>query len=324
MWDNTQIEELCKSELIAISREVTNSANLFTNYEYVRNHFCNDLYQNIAKVEPDLTDHGENHIKNVLINAYELFQGQNKFYQPLELYVMCMAILIHDIGNLNGRAGHEKTLTKFFNPTSFPQIERSDMKIIIDIAKAHGGGGDTISKLQMTHLLGKPINSQCIAALVRFADELAEGPQRTSRIIIENGLISEGSLPYHQYADCLIQPSILNNAIKLEYHIIIDKYTLEELHALLNITFHRIDKLNHERIYCGHYSEVIQKIKKVIVKIDCFENKDSFDVIEIDSSLVELELSNLNCKKSDSSKISEHIENIMSIISPFCKETDSE
>lgn len=73
MWDNTQIEELCKSELIAISGEVTNSANLFTNYEYVRNHFCTDLYQNIAKVEPNLTDHGEDHIKNVLINAYELF-----------------------------------------------------------------------------------------------------------------------------------------------------------------------------------------------------------------------------------------------------------
>jgi len=324
MWNNTQIEELCKSELIAISGEVTNSANLFTNYEYVRNHFCTDLYQNIAKVEPDLTDHGEDHIKNVLINAYELFQCEDNFYQPLELYVMCMAILIHDIGNLNGRAGHEKTLIKYFNPTEFPQIGRSDMKIIIDIAKAHGGGGDTISKLQMNHLLGKPINSQCIAALVRFSDELAEGPQRTSRTMIEHGLISENSLLYHQYADCLNQPSILNNAIKLEYHIIVNKYTLKELNELLNITFHRIDKLNYERIYCGHYSEVIQRIKKVIVKIDFFENKDSFDVIKIDSDLVELELSNLNCKKNDISKMNEHIEKIMQIVSPFCKESNSE
>lgn len=326
MWPNTKIEKECEAALETLNDTVSHSHQFFENYQIVRTYFCKEIYPNIAKIEPNLSEHGESHIQDVLLNTYSLVEdslvsGQIKYetYSPLELYVLCMSILVHDIGNIHGRSGHEKKLTEIFNPTLFNTIDRSEMKIIIDIAKAHGGKGDTLSKLSIDQLYGNPINSPCIAALVRFADELAEGPQRTSQYMIRKGLINNDSIAYHHYASILKKPAIMQNNIILEYNVVINAYTATELESLLKITYSRIEKLNYERIYCGQYSENIQKLKKVIVKMTFFENVDSFDPIDIDSNLTEFELTNLECHGLNPTNKDENIALLLSRIIPFSK-----
>ncbi|TDA62487.1 hypothetical protein E0765_11800 [Sulfuricurvum sp. IAE1] len=326
MWPITKIEKACETALETLGDAVSHSHKFLTNYQVVKDDFCKEIYPNIGKIEPNLSDHGEIHIQDVLLNAYSLLEDffesddqKYETYSPLELYVLCMAILVHDIGNIHGRAGHERRLTEVFNPTKFPHIDRSEMKVIIDIAKAHGGLGDTLSTLNHDQLYGHQIKSPNIASLVRFADELAEGPQRTSRYMIEKGLIAQDSIVYHQYASILKKPAIIQNNIVLEYDIVVNEYSEVELEALLKITYKRIEKLNFERIYCGQYSEHIQKLRKVIVKMAFYEEKESFDPIDIDTKLTELELSNLECQGFKSSDKDASIHEILTIIKHFCK-----
>lgn len=326
MWSNTIIEKECETALITLDDSISNSNKFFENYLQSRTYFCKEIYPNIARIEPDLTDHGESHIQDVLINvysiledSYELSQEKYNKYTPLELYVLCMAVLIHDIGNLHHREGHEKTLTKIFNPRIFPHIDRAEMKIITDIAKAHGGKGDTIAKLSTDQLYGKRINSQCIAAVVRFADELAEGPQRTSQYMIDNGMISEDSIVYHHYASILKKPAICQNNIILEYNVFVDEYSEVELISLLQITFKRIDKLNYERIYCGCYSEHIQKLQKVVVQMNFYENQESFDPIQMETNQTKYELTNLDCKETNPDDIQKYVQEIISVIKLYSR-----
>ena len=46
---------------------------------------------------------------------------------------------IHDIGNLDGREGHEKKLRLYFNRTNFKSIDVDHIKLISLIASKHGG-----------------------------------------------------------------------------------------------------------------------------------------------------------------------------------------
>ncbi len=330
MWPATKIEKQCETALETLKDSILDSHQFFENYQIIRTYYCKEIYPNIGRIEPNLSDHGENHIQDVLLNSHTLLvdsfsEGQIKdeIYSPLELYVLCTAILIHDIGNIHGRKGHEKRLTQVFNQTLFPAIHRSEMKIIIDIAKAHGGDGDTLAKLNLEQLYGHPINSPSIAALVRFADELAEGPQRTSQYMIKNGMIAEDSLVYHQYASILKKPAILQNSILLEYNIVVNDFLFIELEPLLQLTYMRIEKLNFERIYCGQYNENVQKLKKVVVKMSFFEEKESFDPIEIDSTLTEFELTNLECKGFKPADKATYIKEILAMISPYSKKAEN-
>ena len=68
-----------------------------------------------------------------------------------------------------------------------------EKKAILDIAKAHGGkvngDKDTISKLHDKGLiLGNDIRYQKIAAILRFADELADDSQRAARYLDKDDL----------------------------------------------------------------------------------------------------------------------------------------
>ena len=70
---------------------------------------------------------------------------------------------------------------------------------------------------------GQLVRLRELAAVLRFADELAEGPQRTSEFMQEEGLYDSESQQFHDYANItniLIERQ--NSRIVITYEIDID------------------------------------------------------------------------------------------------------
>ncbi len=326
MWKETKIEKLLKKELSNLDSSVLNHDKFYRQYEQVRGYMCEEIYSNIARTEPDLTDHGDEHIKNVLINTYELIKysidGEYK-YTPLELYVLCSAILIHDIGNINGRKEHEDTLSSVYNLNpKLRGIDSVEKRIVAKIATSHGGDENAISNLSgFEHISGKEIQSQCISGVLRFADELAEGPQRTSQYMLDNNMISIDSQKYHQYADISEQPAIKKDTIILKYNIVASNFLSNELEALLLLLYSRIYKLNRERINCGIYSKHVRRIKKVAITINFYKKISDIDAIDVaDKDLTTFELNNLNCNRIKKCQVKEkYTTKLMQALKKHCK-----
>ncbi len=315
MWNETEIEKLFKHKINKEAGRLQNVNKYIAYYDTVKEYLCDNLYKNINIKEPDLTDHGEDHIKNVLQNSYKLISEDN--FTGVELYTLCMAILIHDIGNLNGRTGHEKMLKKYFNSTIFPTISKNHITIISLIASKHGGREcDSIGSLTEDNIDGEKIRSAKIASLLRFSDEISEGKQRTSNIFFEeNNLIQSKRLIYHQYASILEQPIIENNYINLDFNIYLK--SIQNIGELIKEIFRRINKLNNERIYCSHYNEDIYKIKKVVVGLNFFKNDETFtSITTTEDNLLNFELSgkNIHCDAKNDKKQERQIEKILNLI----------
>ena len=326
-WNETKIEKLLKEKLGTLNSSILHYDKYYRQYEQVRGYMCTEIYSHIARTEPNLSDHGPIHIRNVLQNAYKLIEysllDKKNTYTPLDLYVLCSTILIHDVGNIHKRDGHEEELTKVYTSNNqFLGIENTEKRLISKIAISHGGKENTISHLSNEALAGERIQSRCIAGLLRFADELAEGPQRTSNYLINNQLISTDSMVYHQYAKILSVPVIQLDTILLQYNIPICEFKEVELEALLILLYDRIFKLNRERINCGIYSEHIQRVKKVAVTISFFENTHDINAIEtIDKELIIFELNNLDCNRIEECDIQQiYIKNLMPKLKEFCKQ----
>jgi len=304
MWVNTEIEK--------VFLEKSNENQYWSTYAYCKEYFCRELYSNISRVEPNLTDHGETHISNVLKNAYKLLAKD--VLNVHELYTLCMSILIHDIGNLSGRVNHEVKLKNYFNRTIFPTIQSDHITLISQIASKHGGDNcDAINTLSdASHIDGEQVRAQKIASILRFADELAEGKQRTSTVLLEHDLIGEGSKLYHVYAEILKEPLIQKDTVSLVYDIRLHKYTSKELNELLALLFKRIKKLDKERIYCGHYCNDVQNIKKVAISINFYKDKDDFEPINFqDNKLINFELSSKNIHCDEQNKNGNIVEKIL-------------
>ncbi len=123
-----------------------------------------------------------------------------------------------------------------------------------------------------TKLENKEIRPRLLAPLLRFADELAEGEQRTSHFMISEHNYDRESMLYHQYADCSsVNIDRKNGRICLTYHIHIGDdatngaMSLKSLETFLFFIYKRIEKLNQERQYAKHYCSLLDPFKEVSV-----------------------------------------------------------
>ena len=106
-----------------------------------------DIYNSIRTISPGLSDHGENHIMNVLDNAYELLvhrkyeQANQKFVSEeidsvdaIQLYFICVLILFHDVGNLTAdRKNHntQEVIRQIYNYVRHLETEFDDEQILV-------------------------------------------------------------------------------------------------------------------------------------------------------------------------------------------------
>ena len=258
----------------------------FGDYTSARKVVIDEIAPEIKAIEPSLTDHGPKHIDNVLHNAYKLIGEEAENLTAIELHVLCIGILFHDVGNIEGRTSHNKKLSKVHDfVRNGATTYRREKDIIMRVADAHcgytpSGSRDTLKLVPATmELHGECVRASEIAALIRLADELAEGPQRTSRYMQKEGKYPHESLIHHKYASSITEIVINRNSNRIALTLDINLCTTDAgelffdenvaLEDFLSYSFERIIKLDQERRYTKHYSNWLSSFKSTSVSF-CF------------------------------------------------------
>jgi hypothetical protein len=276
-WVETQFEKAMKAYFESELGEVK-AEELYGDYTSLRNALVRDnFFKEIKAVEPYLTDHSERHIQDVLERAYKLIGDfKEQKLSAKDIYSLALMILLHDVGNIFGRDGHDsigKIAEVYNNYRQNPSNHREERKLVTFGASAHSGKSkkgckDTLKYVEKGSIGGDEVNLPELAAILRFADELAEGKHRTCSFLIEHELIEKDSNIYHKYAsitDIWIDRKL--ERIAITYYIDIDdSFNETELRELLAFTYYRAVKLDLERRYTKFYSDILKKIKRVTVQ----------------------------------------------------------
>ncbi|NTW98728.1 MAG: hypothetical protein HGB35_02130 [Geobacteraceae bacterium] len=297
IWEIQEIEEIIKAALIKDLGQHKGEAR-YSCYTNAREYLLKNIFDEIGKQQPELTDHGPSHIKNVLQNAQDLLgpcignlnsltnEYENGKLNGMELYILGLSILFHDVGNIFKREEHQKQIGPIYDAARPPQggSEDGQEKItILSICKAHCGDGldgseNTLAFVDPHAKLERlPIRPNILAPILRFADELAEGEQRTSHYMVTKRNYSNNSLKYHQYAlSKAVDIDRPNNRINLMYNITLTTddcsnssnghhgpiISIKELKSFLEFAYERIEKLNQERQYAKHYCNFLEPFKE--------------------------------------------------------------
>jgi HD superfamily phosphodiesterase len=303
VWNAREIETATKDALIRqLGKEP--GEERFALYLAARKALVEEVLPQIKAVQPNLTDHGPEHVRNVLDNAHRLLGAGISDLTGLELYCLILAILFHDVGNVLGRDEHQKKVAKVYDfVRSKGQANKPEKYIVLKSAEAHrgksrDGSSDTLRHVDETSPFdGQPVRLRQIAAILRLADELAEGPQRTSAFMIANHKYPQKSQLYHSYASVkTVDVDRGNERIALTYHIDVNldasgnlsSNEARDLRKLLTYCYQRISKLNQERQYAKHYAGVLSPFKKTTVTFNFWINGQHEDLGLTQATLTDL------------------------------------
>ena len=234
-------------------------------YVSARKILLEDVLEDIRGSEPSLTDHGPRHIQHVLKNVFKLLEGDLNYFSPIEHYILGLSVLFHDVGNLHGREDHSKRIARFYDHVRNAPAPRfaQEKALVVRIAQAHtgkalNGSRNTLADVpEVWQLDGSPVKTREIAAIVRFADELAEGRQRTSEYLRKHGLYQAESAPHHDYSsatDITIDRQNERIAITYQFSVSTEGDLEEELSRLkefLKCAGGRLAKMDIERLFDG-------------------------------------------------------------------------
>ncbi len=276
-----KIETLAESRLSSCFGEAEGK-QLWGIYMSARQKAIHDILPFIARYEPNLTDHGARHVEDVLENAFlllgkEACQGTDSRHAltAAELYFLVMAILFHDLGNIFGRKEHNRRLEEVLHWCRGDDCPNSEKRQLLSIVEAHcghtrEGSKDTIGNLDNASSFKKTrLDCRRVAAILRLADELAEGPQRTSQFIRSHFPQSEDSVIFHQYAT--ITEVFIDRGggrIVLTYNVEVapnewkQPYDEIRLKQLLEFCYARAVKLDLERKYNKHHCSLLRAFER--------------------------------------------------------------
>ncbi len=299
MWIETKLEEYMHNKL---SNEFNSreAEKYYNQYCTARTYLEEQVFSFIPMVESGLTDHSEKHIEDVLKKAWLILDKEIDSFNAVELYLLCICILFHDCGNIHGRDGHEKKIVDIYDEIVGSVSSRfQERKLVLSIVKAHSGESkkgdkDTLIEVVETNsLYDKEIKLRELSSILRFADELAEGPQRTSDYILKynkaentdgsNPIIKEDSIIYHKYASVTnVYIDKGNGRIALTYNIEVPVKQIT-FAKLLGFIYKRIVKLDSERRYCKYYAPSLNRFKRTEAKINiCYKGEDIIDIPPIE------------------------------------------
>jgi len=229
-----------------------------------------------------LTMHDSEHVGRVRQVASNLISQSDIIdLTPFELTLLLIAVYLHDIGNVLGRAGHERqihrALTSAGTSLTIDQVEYATAK---QIAGVHGGtvagSKDTISTLpERTAVSGEHVRPRLLAAILRLADELADDPARANRVQLNAGTLPPGSVIYHVVAAGLHSqmPDVATREITLKFTFSDPSLFKKKLGKgsgqvhLLNEIFDRSMKVFNEARYCSRFMRPYLEFERVKVDI---------------------------------------------------------
>lgn len=303
MWRTLPLERFVEHALK--QRHAEEGEALWAKYVDLRTEVSGQILPWIQRNEPDLSDHGVEHIQNVMTNVTQLlglpraYGGEEDWRMPAgygvhEMLLLLFGCLTHDVGNIMGREKHNQAIAAAATLAggAWAQLPIGDRLIIERVGRAHSGKSsdgdkDTLGELstQSAFFAGHQIRPVEIAALLRFADELAEGPQRTSKALLALARdastpsalrLGDGSRLFHFYA--AISGYNIDHAggrILIDYNI--DRQSLDygadadaretTIRDLLGMTFKRALKLNAERQYARHYSQAVSRFRETSINL---------------------------------------------------------
>ncbi len=195
----------------------------FEHYVSMKQRLADKYYSNAgaalaAEAGDRFTKHDISHIDDVIDAAGQMLgfgsdstEAAYKKLEPFEVFVLLVAILLHDAGNASRREGHEKMTAEILREVGVNAgMSDLEQRIISTIAQAHGGelkGGDrdTIPGLlqEAEPYIGDfKVHAWRLAALVRLADELSENNTRADEAAITNEDTPHRSLLANYY--CLL------------------------------------------------------------------------------------------------------------------------
>ena len=259
-------------------------------YRNARRKLFDEALTRIAEVEPGMTDHSASHVANVLDNADHLlaadaFEATPPRFSAADAYTLCLSILFHDAGMVYGRDDHEQQIARVYEwvrQSAEPPLQEKGL--VYRAARAHtgraaNGSRDTIADVPATmDLDGAKVQLRELAAILRFADELAEGPQRTSSLVPGTPLTrGEDNQVHHDYAgisNVHIDRDLGRIALTYRFDIG-DRYMdpkSPEFHRLMEYTFGRIAKLDGERRYARFYSRHLAPFTRTNVVLNFWIN----------------------------------------------------
>ena len=267
-WAEQPLEELLRDRLNTLPG--TAGQDLFSDYVSARRYVTEEVVEHIAHSEPDLTDHGVRHLADVMRRAGELLNSRHTELTPEELYILCVSILFHDVGNLHGRKDNQRKISGVYAQARGTDARfKGERNAVLAIAGAHTGSAsdgshDTLRELSNISFQGTAIRAREIAAILRLSDELAEGEHRTSAYLRNMGAYAPDSVVYHTYAevtDYSIQGSGGRIAITYTVDVELSDGVLMvgsvPLSSLLELCYKRVVKLDQERRYCKHYCALL-------------------------------------------------------------------
>ena len=200
-----------------------------------------------------------------------------------EGFLLLCAIQVHDVGNVFGREEHEKKCREILQRQgSLILPDNPEIMEISRIAMVHGGAygddRDTISALlPNTGLKARTIKPRFLAALLRFADELADDSTRADQEALDNGLMPQWSRIYHEYSRSLHSVSVdrpengpIGVSLFYEFSDELATQTLEKNgkdKLLLDEIYDRTIKMERERRYCMRFLRPNISVDEIRVKI---------------------------------------------------------
>lgn len=305
--------QLTSLENIAQSRLQVGHNDLWPRYTMIVKGF-KGAAKFINSKNPTFTDHGVGHILDVQKTIYSMIENRLDNFTPLELYILCCASYFHDWGNIIDRQDHREYAYKFYNGIfSNTQREKQESSVLDRLVWAHtgissSGDKDTLKDIsEKQSLYGSYINARKLAAILRFADELAESPRRTSVDYVAAKRLNKESLCHHLYANCIdISCKTDEKRVLIDLHVGFT-FLNGECHAVfvgtgkkvslshfLDFLEKKLRKTDEERKYANyylkdflHFSEIsanitFLKVKRAALSGEGFEKECFSKVMTLD------------------------------------------
>lgn len=248
------------------------------------------------------TRHDLSHVDDVIVTAGRLLGlGSDTntravdALEPYELFVLLLAILLHDAGNASGREGHEKRATTIIHELGMAaDLEQAEKRLISSIARAHGGysaSGDkgTISDLQRrVEIMHLPVHAQRLAAVLRLADEFSENSRRADEGALRAGSAAPPESVIHNlYCKTVsIGFDYVGHTIMVDYDV--PKSRLAETFAigkdgsktlLIDYIRERLEKSELERRYCNRFLADLINYDRIRVKLEITSDHDVVETL---------------------------------------------
>lgn len=241
-----------------------------------------------------LNRHDVTHTNKVQEKAKEVLKCFNNLdLTYYELYFLLCAAVVHDIGNIFGRKGHERNIKAILDSECADILPDSiERRVIARIARAHGGSisgnYDTISNLRESETINNQnVRERLLAAILRFADELADDSTRANHEALKSDIITEASKIYHVYSTALHTVELRKNDINQSYEVVLayefDSNIAATLYGkvgqqkyLIDEIYERTLKMERERRYCIRYLRPYCPLERIKVQITITNASDEF------------------------------------------------